>query len=259
MTIIIACKTEKGVLFGADNDMSVGSILVRNATPKMFALGEHVCVAVAGHAYLADIVRHSVDAANNPELNWPSSVNECIDPPKQPDVDDAFPQFDPANANTYERKLSVYFRKLLKDQPEDVQFHAIIAVGQDIYTASTKGVVMKHAGNYFAVGHPTEVALGAMYALFDDAPRYGDGTTTLSDERIRQIVQTALEACEHHIEAIRPPWSFAETKAIPAVLTKPRPLNLEIRADIGNQEPERVAKLVTDAIDRHLNGSLSVT
>lgn len=195
MTIIIAQKTTTGVLMGADNTMTAGSILVRRATPKLVSLGPRVVVELAGLVRLNDIVRHDVM----------STIPQY--PPKKHEPGSAFPY--PADAKVgdgYDRALGEYFRALMKDEPADVSFYALVACDREIFRCGPKGGVTRVLSAYDAIGIADTVALGSLYALSKDkhlptiAPTYA-------------MVTTSLEACAEHIECIRPPWVFAETRA----------------------------------------------
>lgn len=197
MTIVIAQKTTAGVLLAADNDMNSGSILVRRTSPKISTLGPRVAVGLAGMARLNDIVRHDI-ARTSPDHFGAG------------DVGLGFPSV--AGCDTideYERLLARYFRALMKDEPADVSFAALIAVDREIILVGPKGSTTRLASSYHAVGHAADVALGALYVLNRQTM---DGNLP-SVLEARGAAIYAMEACAEHVEAIRPPWSFAETKA----------------------------------------------
>lgn len=195
MTIVIAQKTTAGVLLAADNDMNSGSILVRRASPKTSTLGPRVAVGLAGMARLNDVVRHDIARSSPDDYTY-------AEPGK------TFPSLCGCDGvDEYEREIARYFRALMKDEPADVSFAALIAVDREIILVGPKGSTTRLASSYHAVGHAADVALGALYVL-NRQTMEGKLPSVLE---ARGAAIYAMEACAEHVEAIRPPWSFAET------------------------------------------------
>lgn len=180
MTIIVAQKTDSGVALAADNTMADGSRIIRKANPKIVTITSRIAVGCAGLVRLGDVVR---------------------DP-------DRWPLYEHSDLPLFERKLGQFFRDLLKDEEHDTPFWAIVAVDQEIFYVGPGGSMARVDAPYCALGSAELVALGALHVLH----RHAGGTNPPTGEDARRRLVTALEACAEHVEAIRPPWSFTETR-----------------------------------------------
>lgn len=178
MTIIVAQKTETGVMLGADNGMTEGPRIFRRANPKLVTIAEargepRIAVGTAGLVRLGDAVR---------TMSWPRAADCSL------------------------KKLGEMFRGLLKDEPNDTPFWALVAVDREIFYVGMGGSVTCVDAPYCALGSAEFVALGVLYLWNFDIH-------DMSAERAKNGLQHALKACAEHVEGIRPPWTFVETKA----------------------------------------------
>ena len=179
MTIIAVQKTTTGILMGADNRTSDGVRLLMRATPKIYQISPHIVMGSSGHVRISDIVRH-----------------RSITFPKPSD-----------SSREFGVLLGEWFRNVLKDEPNDAKYWAIVAAHNEIYDIGPGGSVVQVAGNYHATGNAELVALGALWVA-------NHALTQLpAPEEAKRIVTMALDACAAHVEAITPPWSFLEAAA----------------------------------------------
>lgn len=185
MTIIAAQKTTTGVVLGADNTIGDGSRIIRRADPKIVAITPRIAVGTAGLVRLGDVVRSYGF--------WEKSASRHS-------------LFD--EMHEVEGELGKIFRNLLTDEPADTPFWALVAVDREIFHVGPGGSVTRVDASYCALGNAELVALGVLYVLHRT-----DGGALHGADLAKTRLTLALEASAEHIEAIRPPWTFVETKA----------------------------------------------
>lgn len=176
MTCIVAQKTETGVLMAADNSCVDGSRLIRRGTPKLANVDARLVVGVAGRSRIGELALNS----------------------------NAWPEREALPAGEYLQKLAAFFRELLKNEDRDAPFWALVASDRDIYCVGPNGCVVLVDSDYCAQGSAELVALGALFVLSHVAH-----TVPLEP---RTKLTLALNAAAEHVEGIRPPWIFAETR-----------------------------------------------
>lgn len=187
MTIICAQKTKTGVLLGADLHSSDTSRLLKRKTPKLHAVSPRVAFGCSGHTRIFDRLRDSEERGEFPN---PGSGQ------------------DKKHIAVYELELARFFRRLLKDEyfaAKESKLWTILAVDDHIFDIGPDGSVVRIDGNYMASGSVEQFALGALYVInraCDELP---------SEDKAKEWIQTAMEACAEFGETIRPPWSFLAT------------------------------------------------
>jgi 20S proteasome alpha/beta subunit len=175
MTCVVAHKTETGVLMAADS-LTVGSgTIYPRSSPKLFAPNDRIVVGTSGWVRFGNKIRSC--------MTWP-----CLDDDPSPDL--------------VETRIADGLRALLKDEPADAPFWALIAVDRDIYFGGPNGSAVRVATDYSAIGSGADVALGALFVL-----------QGLSYPGARDRLKMALDAACEHIEGVRGPYVFAETVA----------------------------------------------
>lgn len=186
MTIIVAQKTTTGVLMAADCSMVEEPRIFRRADQKLVSITPRIAVGTAGVARLGNAVRLS--------SFWEGMVAQhpLYDKPEEVTAD-----------------LFKLFRGLLKNEPADTPFWAIVAVDSGIYYVGINGSVTPVGDAYCALGSAEFVALGALHVQHMQDQCMLPESFTEARERLLY----ALDACGEHVQAIRPPWTFVETKA----------------------------------------------
>ncbi len=185
MTIICAQKTTTGVLLGADLHASDGNKLFRRAIPKLVQVSPYVAFGTSGHVRLADMLRASVKT-------------------------DQFPTGDPCfSIDEIEAELGEFFRSFMKDEfraNKEGKLWAVVAVRDHIFDVGSDGAVVRVDGRFMATGNVEQLALGALYTInkaCEELP---------TEEKAKEWLRMAMEACAEFGECIRPPWTFASTK-----------------------------------------------
>jgi 20S proteasome alpha/beta subunit len=193
MTIILAQKTTTGVLMAADCLMVEEPRLFRRANQKLVQVAPRIAVGTAGLARLGNAVRLS--------SFWETTIarHELYEGPNQT-----------------EATLFRMFSDLLKDESKDAPFWAIVAVDREIFYVGINGSVTREAASYSALGSGELVALGAMFVLRMLREQTKGGAALPTTEEAADELKTALCATVEHVQAIRPPWVFAETVAPPS-------------------------------------------
>jgi 20S proteasome alpha/beta subunit len=187
MTIICAQKTTTGVLLGADNHSSDSSRLLKRKTPKLHPVSERVAFGCSGHTRLFDRLRDREERGEFPDPGY--------GPEKK-----AIPE--------YELELARFFRRLLKDEffaAKESKLWTIVAVDDHIFDVGPDGSIVRIDGRFMATGSVEQFALGSLFTInkaCEDLP---------TEEKAKEWLQTAMEACAEFGECIRPPWSFLST------------------------------------------------
>jgi len=148
-------KTTTGILMGADNRTSDGVRLLMRATPKIYQVSPHVVIGSSGHVRIADIVRSKSNT---------------------------FPKRAYANQD-FGELIGEWFRDVLKDEPKDAKYWAIVAAHNEIYDIGPGGIVVRIAGNYHTTGSGELVALGALCVANRVLTHRHDGTRCMCDPR----------------------------------------------------------------------------
>ena len=178
---------------GADNRTSDGARLLMRATPKIYQITPHVVMGSSGHVRIADIVRRN-------SITFPTRVH-------------GKPLEYPYANQDYGQLIGEWFRDVLKDEPKDARYWAIVAAHNEIYDIGPGGSVVQIAGNYHSSGSGELVALGALYAWNNSLVFQRDAPMLPCPELAKEGLTMALDACAAHVEAITPPWSFIESVA----------------------------------------------
>lgn len=190
MTIICAQKTTTGVLLGADNHASDGNRLIRKATPKLYKVSDRVAFGCSGHVRLGDMLRDQNERGEFP------NPRDDADGGKTKSIFE------------YEKELGRFFRRFLKDEyfaTKESKLWTIVAVDDHIFDIGPDGACVRIDGKFLAMGNVEQVALGSLFTInraCADLP---------TEEKAKEWIQTAMEACQEFGECIRPPWSFVST------------------------------------------------
>lgn len=187
MTIICAQKTTTGVVLGADNYASDGNRLIRRATPKLFRVSDRIVFGSSGHVRLGDMLRDQQDRGEFPDPGYGSEKKSIWE---------------------YEKELGRFFRALLKDEfraSKEGKLWTILAVDDHLFDIGPDGAVVRVDGRFIATGHVEQFALGALHVINKACPELP------TEDKAKEWLQTAMEACAEFGDCIRPPWSFAST------------------------------------------------
>lgn len=174
MTVIIAVQDEAGVVIGADSRISFGwSSAAPGAQQKVFegrSGGRPFYIGVSGYSRLMDIARYAV---------IPDDLNPARDE-HQWAVTSLVPALRAAcEAAGWTRK---------EESRETNSSSLLLVVGKRIMQVASDWAVFEPAQRYYAVGSGSQVATGALAALFAAAPSLPAEAKAL----------TALEAaCTH--------------------------------------------------------------
>jgi ATP-dependent protease HslVU (ClpYQ) peptidase subunit len=108
----------------------------------------------------------------------------------------------------YESELGRFFRAFLKDEfraSEKGKLWTILAVDDHIFDIGPDGSVIRVDVNFIATGNVEQLALGALYVINRACKELPN------EDKAKEWLQTAMEACAEFGECIRPPWSFLST------------------------------------------------
>ena len=175
MTCIIGIETDDGVILAGDSMAGDPSYYSADSLdiPKLFRVGAHV-LGFTTSFRMGDLLRYHLALPNPPRSNLHRYMVTTVIPAVRTCLKDG------GFATT-------------KDGAE-VGGDFLIGVSGRLFRVSSNYMVARSANGYAAIGCGEFVAVGAMFAASDLAPR----------ARLR----IALEAAEHHNMGVRRPWRF---------------------------------------------------
>ena len=179
MTCIVALKTEKGVMLGADSCVGAEHRAVGKIEPKVKKVGEYL-IGTAGSVRAGQVIKHCLSTKKfNEKDDFYWHVLNVLVPEIRKAIKDA-------GAMSIEHSL------------ESINSHLIIAHKNRVIVLQGDLGVIEYEDDFISIGCGEEWATGAMFAV---AP---------SDIKPKQILTLGLDAACRYSSYVRPPYHFID-------------------------------------------------